>query len=97
MSDNAVRREISSFMLSYLGVSPRTPQTIEPSRALVLTYIKRWAVRDRTTGLIRVVERRHHCREDAPASYFRLTSIMVRPSVPGICHTPVFRQCLKAA
>ena len=40
MSDNAVRREISSFMLSYLGVSPRTPQTIEPSRALVLTYIK---------------------------------------------------------
>ena len=40
MSDNAVRREISSFMLSYLVVSPRTPQTIEPSRAFVLTYIK---------------------------------------------------------
>ena len=40
MSDNAVRREISSFMLSYLAVSPRTHRTIEPSRALVLTYIK---------------------------------------------------------
>ena len=32
-----------------------------------------------------------------PVNYFRLTSIIVRPSVPGICHTPVFRQCLKAA
>ena len=40
MSDNAVRREIWSVMLSYLVLSPRTPQTIEPSRAFVLTYIK---------------------------------------------------------
>ena len=48
-------------------------------------------------GLIRLANGVTTVEKQRPPSYFRLTSLMVRPSVPDICHTPVFRQCLKAA
>ena len=55
-----------------------------------------WPTRTRD-GLIRLANGVTTVEKTRPPSYFRLTSLIVRPSVPDVCHTPVFRQCLKAA
>ena len=57
---------------------------------------KIWPTRTRD-GLIRLANGVTTVEKTRPPSYFRLTSLMVRPSVPDVCHSPVFRQCLKAA